>query len=138
MEIVNKSYKVAIDAINRHTVTVGRDEYIATLKEASIDPDDYLRFRLSQRFDRIAQSLYEAHKKEALAETVGGYLKKLSEQLQKYEAVSEETGSVEQAKLTLLADQVGIDLNKAHEDEKRSLLNLLSRSKFIRFFKKRK
>ena len=68
----------------------------------------------------------------------GGYLKKLSEQLQKYEAVSEETGSVEQAKLALLADQVGVDLNKAHEDEKRSLLKLLSCSKFIRFFKKRK
>jgi len=71
MEIVNKSYKVAIDAINRHTVTVGRDEYIATLKEASIDPDDYLRFRLSQRIDKIAQSLYEAHKKKPLPKQAG-------------------------------------------------------------------
>ena len=138
MEIVNASYRVAIDAINKQNVTVGRDEYIATLKEASIDPDDYLRFRLSQRFDRIAQSLYEAHKKEALTETGGGYLKMLNEHWQKYEAVSVEAGSVDQAKLTLLADQIGVDLGKAPEDEKRSLLNLLSRSKFVRLFKKRK
>lgn len=46
---------MVVDTINRQAVTAaGCDEYIATLKEASIDPDDYLRFRLSQRFDKIA------------------------------------------------------------------------------------
>jgi transcriptional regulator with XRE-family HTH domain len=138
MEIVNASYKLAVDTINRQAVTVGRDEYIATLKEASIDPDDYLRFRLSQRFDKIASSIYDAHKKEALAETCGGYLNTLSDQLRKYETVLEETGSAEEAKLAILADQLGVKLNKAPEDEKRSLLSLLGRSKFIQFLKKRK
>jgi transcriptional regulator with XRE-family HTH domain len=138
MGIVNASYKIALDTINRQAVTVGRDEYIATLKEASVDPDDYLRFRLSQRFDKIAQSIYEAHKKEALAETGGGYLKMLNEQLQKYQSVKEETGSAEEAKLSILAEQMGVDLKKATADEKQSLLKLFSRSKFARFFKKRK
>ena len=138
MEIVNKTYKVAIDTINRQAVTVGRDEYIAALKEASIDPDDYLRFRLSQRFDKIAKSLYDANKKETQSESGKGYLESLSKQLEKYQAVKDETGSAEQAKLALLADQIGVDLKKAPEDEKRSVLNFLSRSKFTRFFRKRK
>jgi hypothetical protein len=76
--------------------------------------------------------------KEAIAETGGGYLKTLGEQLGKYQAVSEETGSAEQAKLALLADQMGVDLRKTSEEERRSLLKLLGRSKFLRFFKKRK
>jgi len=84
IEIINKSYKIALDTINRQAVTVGRDEYIASLQEASIDPDDYLRFRLSQRFDRIARSLHDEHKKEAVSETGGGYLKSLSAQVENY------------------------------------------------------
>jgi transcriptional regulator with XRE-family HTH domain len=138
MGIVNASYKMAVDTINRQAVTAGRDEYIATLMEAQIDPDDYLRFRLAQRFDKIAQSLCEAHKKEALAETGGGFLKTLGEQIKKYQAVKDETGSAEQAKLAILADQMGVDAKKATEEERRTMMNFLSRSKFISFFKKRK
>ena len=78
------------------------------------------------------------NKKEALSETGGGYLKMLSEQLQKYEDVSVEAGSVDQARLALFADQMGVDLGKTPEEERRSLLRLPGRSKFIRLFKKRK
>ena len=138
MEIVNASYKIAIDAITKQFVTVGRDEYITTLQEASIDPDDYLRFRLSQRFDKITQSLYEAHEKESSSETGGGYLNMLHEQLQKFQSVKDETGSTEEAKLAMLADQMGVDLKKVPEDERQSLRNMFTRSKFKSFFKKRK
>lgn len=138
MEIVNSGYKMMIDTINRQNVTVGQDEYITALRESIIDSDDYLRFRLTRRFEKISQSLYDAHKKEALAETGGGYLKILSEQLAKFENVKAETGSAEEAKLALLADQMGVNLKKAPEDEKRSLLNMFKRSKFAQFFKKRK
>ena len=138
MEIINKSYKIALDKINRQAVTVGYDEYVAALKEASIDGDDYLRFRLSQRFDKIAQSIYETHKKEASSEAAKGYIENLGEQIQKFQSSKEETGSAEEAKLTVFADQMGVDLKKAREDEKRSLLNMFSRSKFAQFFKRRK
>jgi len=138
MEIINKTYKVAIDTVNRQAVTVGRDEYIVTLNEASIDPDDYLRYRLSQRFDKIAQSLYDTHKKEARSTEGKGYLESLGKQINKYWAVKEETGSAEQGKLAILADQLGVDLNKATYEEKRSVLKFLKRSKFAQFFRKRK
>ena len=138
MEIVNKTYKVALDTINRQAVTVGRDEYIAGLNEASIDPDDYFRFRLSQRFDKIAQSLYNAHQKEALAETGKGYLKSIYQQVKKYREIKAETGSAEQAKLAILADQMGVSMKKATDEEKKTMLSFISRSKFTQLFKKRK
>ena len=138
MEIMNKTYKVALDLINKHAVTVGRDEYIAMLTEASVDPDDYLRFRLSQRFDRIAQSLYAAHKKEAMTENGQGYINALQEQLERYRALKDETDSVEQAKLTIFAEQMGVNVKKATEEEKRTMLSFFGRSKFAQLFAKRK
>ena len=133
-----KTYKVALDMINRQAVTVGRGEYIATLKEAKIGPDDYLRFRLSQRFDKIAQSLYDAHKKEAQSENRQGYLASLHEQIQKFQAIKDETGSAEEAKLVMLADQIGVNVKKATTEEKKMMLSFISRSKFAKLFKKRK
>lgn len=138
MDIVNKTYKVALDTVNKQAVTVGRDEYIAGLNEASIDPDDYLRFRLSQRFDKIAQSLYDEYKKEAQAENGPGYLKSLAEQVKKYQAIKEETGNAEQAKLAILADQMGVNIKKTTDEEKKTMLSFFSRSKFAQFFKRRK
>lgn len=139
IEIVNASYKVMIDTVTIKTVPEEeRDEYIATLKEGSIDGDDYLRFRLSQRFDKIARSLYAAHKKEAEAETGGGYIKSLMEQMEKIQSAQTETGVAEDAKLALLADQLGVNMSKSTDDEKRSLLSFLGRSKFAQFIKRRK
>lgn len=138
LEIVNTSYRVMLDTILNNVKPEERDEYIATLKEGSIDGDDYLRFRLSQRFDKIARSLYAAHKKEAEAETGGGYIKSLMEQVEKFQSVQAETGSAEEAKLALLADQLGVNIGKSTAEEKRSLLSLFSRSKFAQFIKRRK
>ena len=138
MEVVNKIYQVATDKIKKKSTTVKRDEYIATLKEASIDGDDYLRFRLTRCFGGIAQSLYEAYAKEAQAEAGGGFLKMFTKQYSKFEKTKEETGSTEEAKVALLADQMGVDMKKTSEEEKLSLLNLFKRSKFAQFIKRRK
>jgi len=61
----------------------------------------------------------------------------MTEQIHKYESDKDEAGA-EQAKLNLLADQLGVDLSKAPDEEKASLLSLFKRSKFTQFFKKRK
>lgn len=139
MEIINKTYQVSLDAITVKKIPEEkRDEYMATLREASIDPDDYLRFRLSQRFNKIAQGLYEAHKKEALSTTGQGYIKNLMTQVQKYKDIEKETGSAEQAKLALLADQMRVNLKKTTAEERQSMLGFLSKSRLARLFRKRK
>ena len=109
------------------------------LNESIIDGDDYLRFRVTRRFDGIAQSLYEAHKKETQSEADGsGLLQIFTNQLSTFEETNEKTGNTEEAKLAVLVDQMGVDLKKAPEEEKRSLLSLLKRSKFVQFLKRRK
>ena len=138
MEIVNKSYKVAIDKVNKKYKPVERREYLQALRESSIDGDAYLRFRLAQRFERIAQSLYDTHKKAAQSPEGEGYIKQFVGQVEKYQAIEENTGSAEQAKLEIFADQMGVNMKKATEGEKKSMLSFLSRSKFAQFLKKRK
>lgn len=139
MDITNKVVKIAIDKINKKSAPTGRDEILTTLNESIIDGDDYIRFRVTRRFDGLAQSLYETHTKETQADANGmGLLKMFSKQLTKYEDTKEETGSTEEAKVAVLADQMGVDMKKATAEEKQSLLNLFKRSKFWQFFKKRK
>jgi len=59
-------------------------------------------------------TLYEAHKKETQIEANGGSLLQIfTEQLSKYEDTNEETGSIEEAKLAVLAAQMGINIEKA-------------------------
>lgn len=86
MEIINKVYRVSLDTITKKKIPEEqRDEYIAQLKEASIDPDDYLRFRLSRRFDKVVQGIYEANKKEALSDTGQGFIKNLVGQIDRFD-----------------------------------------------------
>jgi transcriptional regulator with XRE-family HTH domain len=139
LKVINTTYKVAIDKIIRKKVSAAeRDEYLASLREVCIDPDEYLRFRLSQRFDRLAQTLYTEHAKESQAKAGTGLIETFLKQLSLFQNKKAETGSTEEAKLALLADQMGVDLKKATDEEKQSLLKLLSRSKFTKLFRRRK
>ena len=61
-----------------------------------------------------------------------------NKQLSKYEDTKAETGSSEEAKFAVFTDQMGVNLKKAPEEENQMLLNILKRSKFTQFFKKRK
>jgi len=55
MELTNKVLDIAANRIAKKSKTVEPDEIMAALTEASIDPDDYIRFKLTRRFDKIAQ-----------------------------------------------------------------------------------
>ena len=139
MDITNKVFQIAVEKISKKFAPVENDRIIAKLNESIIDGDDYIRYRLTRRFDEIAQSLYESHKKETQVEANGSSLLKIfTEQLSKYEDTNEKTGSIEEAKLAVLADQMGINIEKAPEEEKKALHNLFKRSKFKRFIRKRK
>ena len=139
MDITNKVVKIAIDRVKKKSAPAGRDKIITTLNESIIDGDDYIRFRLTRSFDELAQSLYETHRKETQAEADGGgLLKMFNKQLTKYEDTKEETGSSEEAKLAVAADQWGVDMKKATEEEKKTMLSFFSRSKFAQFLKRRK
>ena len=137
IEITNKVLDMVINRAKKKSKTTEPDEIMAALTEGRVDPDDYIRYRLTRRFDKIAQALYEAvHKPQE--ETESPIEKIFNDQLDKYEDTLEKTGSAEEAKLAVLADQMGVDYKKMPDTEKQSLLSMFGRSKFARFFKKRK
>jgi len=129
---------MAIKRVEKKSKKVGHDDIMAALTEGRVDPDDYIRYRLTRRFDRLAHSLYIAQTQPQQDESGDLLVKMLDSQLDKYEKTKEKTGSDAEAKLAVLADNIGVDLEKAPAEEKQSLLNLLGRSKFAQFFKKRK
>jgi len=137
MKAVDKILDMVLNMVKKKSKSIEPDIYMTALTEGYIDPDDYLRFRLTRRFDNIARTLYEAHHKPQ-EETDGVIVEILKEQLDKYEDTLEKTGSEEEAKLAVLADQIGVDYKKIPDGEKQSLLSMFGRSKFARFFKKRK
>ena len=138
IEMLNRVMDLAIRKVKKKSKKVGHDEIMAALVEGKVDPDDYIRFRLTHRFDKLVQSLHTAHTQPQENESVGAIEKMFESQLDKYEKVKEKTGSDAEAKLAVLADNIGVDLEKAPAEEKQSLLNLLGRSKWAQFFKKRK
>jgi transcriptional regulator with XRE-family HTH domain len=94
MRVINQAYGAASQMINTQTAAKTADEYIATLNELHVDGDDYIRFKITRRFDSIIQSLCETHKKEVEASgTAKGYIQTMMEMVQKYRTVKEETGS---------------------------------------------
>ena len=142
---INMGYKINVDSINKQNVKGGHDEYLAALIEANIDPDYYSRVQLTRRFETLAQSIYDAHKKESSPKMDDVYLKMISEginqatgQTQKYQSDVEETGSVAIGKAELISDQIGADWKNAPENERHAFLSFLSRSKFIQHINKRK
>jgi hypothetical protein len=138
IEMTDKILDLTIGRITKNHNPEPNDEIMAALTEGRVDPNDYIRYRLTRRFEKIAQSLYEAHAPESKDEPENLLLKMFGSQLSKYEKTKEKTGSAEEAKLELLTDQIGVDLKNSTEEEKRSLLSLLGRSKFAKFFRKRK
>ncbi|MCL2284766.1 MAG: helix-turn-helix domain-containing protein [Firmicutes bacterium] len=138
IETTNRILDLAIRKVKKKSKKVGHDEIMAALIEGKVDPDDYIRFRLTRRFDKLAQSLYTAHTQPQEDESAGAIEKMFDSQLDKYEKVKEKTGSEAEVKLAVLADNIGVDIEKAPAEEKQSLLNLLGRSKFAQLFKKRK
>jgi transcriptional regulator with XRE-family HTH domain len=90
MDILNKVTKVSIDRIKKKNAPADKDEILATLTESIIDGDDYIRYRLTRRFDMLAQSIYEAHRRETQTDADGyGILKTFTTKLGRYEETKE-------------------------------------------------
>ena len=66
MNAMNAMYKFAENTITGRFEVADNDEHIALLQELVVDEDDYLRYRISERFNLIMKSLFDAHKKDAL------------------------------------------------------------------------
>jgi len=64
MNTINTIYRLAETSIKEEcAIDDMRDEVLSFLQNSVIDEDEYLRFRISERFNTIMKNLSEAHKK---------------------------------------------------------------------------
>jgi len=64
MNQMNAVYKLAETTIKENYDVEDGDEIIEFLQNSVIDEDEFLRYRISERFNEIMKSLFEAHKKD--------------------------------------------------------------------------
>lgn len=96
------------------------------LRESTIDENEYLRFRIADRFNGIIKSLFDVHKKDSLSDSQTALLNLLSKDVKTYINSKE---SPERRKLNLLAQQIGLNTPNLTKDEVDVLMAALKKSK---------
>lgn len=124
---MNAVYQAAQDTIQERFDGGDNDEIIAYLQEAMIDEDDYLRHRISERFNDLMKSLFAAHKKDPLPAEQSATVEEIKEQMQTY-LDTQKTESAQRAKAVVLCKQLGLNAAKLTDEEWRVLMKVLERS----------
>jgi len=102
-------------------------ELLALLQESVVDEDEYLRYRISERFNDLMKKLFDAHKKDALPDEQAGVIQELKDGLQDYPAKKEQAEK-ERWKLTFLAKQIGLNITELTDEEIHILIKTLQKS----------
>ncbi|MCL2227748.1 MAG: helix-turn-helix domain-containing protein [Oscillospiraceae bacterium] len=137
MNALNAVYKFAEEKLREH-VDAGDDEQnLKILQEAIVDEDEYLRFRITERFGVLVKAMFEAHKKDALSGEQMDIVKEIGDGYRFYMENKEKAGA-QRAKLALLAKQIGLNITKLTDDEIAVLMKALQDSDLYKRSKRRK
>lgn len=136
MNTMNAVYKITENAIKDNYEVTKNDSIISLLKETVIDEDEYLRYRISERFNTIMKSLFDVHKKDALPDEQAGFIKDMEQALQDY-PVKQEQEEKARWKMNFLAKQLGLNISELTEEEIQILMKALQKSKKIKQARRR-
>lgn len=123
------SYKIAEQALNADGKTPEKADILTYIKEAMVDEDSYLRYRISERFNLIIQDLFDKHRNDPLVEVQEQVIEEIADDLGFYLA---NTDNAVKAKMTLLAKQLGLDISSLTPDELKALMKALEKSKVFK------
>ena len=116
MNTMNAVYKIAEEAIRENYDVDDGDDYMKILQEAVVDEDEYLRYRITERFSILMKALFDAHKKDALPDEQASIINEIKAGYQTYLA-DKETESSQRAKFALLEKQIGLNVSKLTDEE---------------------
>jgi transcriptional regulator with XRE-family HTH domain len=116
MNTMNTVYKMAEEAIRENADISDEDETLKILQSAIVDEDEYLRFRITERFSALMKALFDAHKKDTLPDEQASVINEIKEGFHSY-LENKETEGAQRAKLTLLAKQIGLNVSKLTDEE---------------------
>jgi len=126
MNTVNDLYKLVETTIKDNYTVADNDVIMATLQNAVIE-DDYLRFRISERFNEIIKGLFDAHKKDGLSFEQFSVIDYMKEQLQAFVA-DQKIMSPEEAKAKTLCQILGLNTANLTDEEWRTLVKVCERA----------
>lgn len=125
MNTMNAIYKFAEQAIRDNCDVLDDDGIIRFLQEAVVDEDNYLRYRISERFNIILKDLFDKHKKDTLPDEQTDVVKDMAEELKYY--LSDKSGS-DRAKLNLWAKKLGFNVKDLSQEELEVFIKVIERS----------
>ena len=132
MQAMNAVYRLAETSIKEFVGDVDpRDEIMAFLQNAVVDEDEYLRFRISDRFNDILKSLFEAHKKDALSPEHNETIEEMKDFVQSY-MEDRKTQPEAAAKFHKLCKQLQLNSKNLTEEEQRVMMKALERSPLLK------
>jgi len=138
MQTLNAVYRLAETTIKENCTdsTEGnasdkRDEILAFLQNAAINEDEYLRFRISERFNAIMKSLFDAHKTDKLSPEHNEIIEDMKNMMHGYVEDKKTDGAV-MAKFYTLCKQLGLNAKNLTEDEQKAMMKALEKSPILK------
>ena len=127
MNTMNAMYKILENTIKEKFEVADNDEGITLLQETLVDEDDYLRYRISERFNTLMINLFDAHKKDALPDEQASVLHEMKEALQDYPA-HEEKEQRDRWRLVFWAKKLGLNIMGLTDEELRIFIKTMEKS----------
>ena len=136
---VNQVYKIAEEAIKKENPQHedDKDDILEILQQTIINEDEYLRFRISERFNELMKKLFDEHKKDALPDKEMDALKDFKDGLKTYQE-EKENSNTQRAKVVLMAKQIGLNLTELTDEEIGILMKTFEKSQAMKKYRKRK
>ena len=128
---LNAYYKFAEEAIKSKHEISKRDEFITILEDAQLDEDEYLRFRISERFNIILKGIYDTHRIDIPPEDENYILDKVKDGVNSYFDLKDKEFADERAEKDLILKHMGIDPADFSDEEIKLLLKLYDKSKTL-------
>lgn len=131
MNTMNAYFKLAESTLKENYDVAEDDEVMAFLQNSVIDEDEFLRYRISERFNAIMTSLFNAHRKDALPEEQSEVIEEMKEMVETYLAASKDqpTGK---AKAIMLCKRLGLNPAKLTDEDWPVLMKVLESSPLSR------
>jgi len=127
MNTINAMYKIAEKTIKDKAAVTDKDEMITLLGEAIVDEDEYLRYRISERFSEMMKSIYDTHKKDASPDEETDVVKNMKSALDDYK-VEETDEEKARIKFHILTRELGLSTKELTKEEISVLMKALQKS----------
>jgi len=136
---MNVTYRYMEKTLTENFEVPKNDEILTFIQESVIDDDEYLRHRISERFNLIMKKMYDSHESDKLPEQPNMFV-----DVQNYVQTYLETNKVEpideagKAKAIAIAKTIELDTSELSDEEWRVFIKVINKAEKVKRLNKRK